>query len=86
MRIDERPWMRASFTQQRQHHIRDVFQPMGIDRDPESLLVGDPFQVAYDLGHLIGWFDNPRDPCRIRNSDARATSRNSPLARSRRVQ
>jgi hypothetical protein len=61
MRIDVRPWLRSRFTTQQQRHIRDVFQPMGLDRDAESLLVGDSFQVTYDLGHLVGWFDNPRD-------------------------
>ena len=61
--IDERPWLAATFGVDQLRHMNEVFQPLGGGGvvTVETVLVGSVDRVVFDLGSLIGWFDNPRD-------------------------
>lgn len=59
---DDRGWLGATFDAAQRRHLEEVFEPFGNPTlGVESLLVGTDVQVAYNLGTLLSWFDNPRD-------------------------
>lgn len=60
MQLDERPWLAATFTGPQLNHMRGVLQRLG-GSPLDGLLVGPADRVVFDLGALVGWFDNPRD-------------------------